>query len=349
MNGDKYATINGLKGVSILLIVLMHVALNGNYQIDGFFFDVIISNTGIFIELFLIISGFGMCCGYYNKIKENKINLNEFYSRRYSKIIPFLGMVVVADVIFSGISKHNILDGLLDLTLLHGFLPNSHIEIIGVAWTLGVIFAFYCLFPFFVFLLWNKNRAWFVLILSLIIRFGCSEYFKADGEVVMCNITTWFYYFMIGGLLFLYKDTIKEHLSKYSYIVAITIGGLFVAEIVSYKHFHSGVIPANLVRVMFVVMVIYCICTEKSLLCTKPVQFIGDNCLEIYLAHMMMYRVLEKINVLHLFDNEIVSFVCVYICVVVMNLVFSVMFKMAYSKIMEFWKGSKKIHGRNNA
>lgn len=349
MKENKYVAINGLKGISILLIVLMHVALNGNYQIDGLFFDEIIGNMGIFVELFFMISAFGMCCGYYDRIKENKINLNDFYLRRYSKIVPFLSIVVVADVVFSGLSKHNILDGLLDITLLYGLLPNSHIEIIGVGWTLGAVFAFYCLFPFFVFLLWNKKRAWFVLIISMLVRYGCQEYFKADGEVVACSIATWFYHFMLGGLLFLYKDTIKERLSKYRYIFVIAMGLLFVSEIAVFKYFQSGMIPSFMIRIMFVMMIIYCICTEKSLLCTKPAQFIGNNCLEIYLAHMMMYRVLEKVNVIHLFDNEIVSFICAYICVVVMNLVFAVMFKMVYGKIMEFWKGSKKIHGRNNA
>lgn len=349
MKTNKYKAINGIKGISTLLIILMHIAINGNYQIEGLVFNEIIKNSGIFVEMFLVISGFGMCCGYYEKIKDNKINLNDFYSRRYLKILPFLSCVVIVDVIFSGLTKQNILDGVLDLTLLYGFLPNSHIEIIGVGWTLGVIFAFYCMFPFFVFLLWNKKRAWFVLAISMFVRYGCMNYFEADGQVVVCSIATWFYHFMVGGLLFLYKDSIKKHLLKYRYVIVIIIGLLFVSEIALYKYLQSGIIPSIVIRIMFIAMLLYCICIEKSLLCTKPAQFIGEYCLELYLAHMMMFRVLEKVNLIHLFDSEIVSFIFAYVMVIVLNIIFAMIFKIVYSKIMDFLKGSKKTHGRSNA
>ena len=37
----------------------------------------------------MIISAFGMCCGYYNKIENNEISVNEFYKKRFQKILPF--------------------------------------------------------------------------------------------------------------------------------------------------------------------------------------------------------------------------------------------------------------------
>lgn len=50
------------------------------------------------------------------------------------------------------------------MTLCQGLLPNMRIEVIGVSWTLAVIFVFYMLFPFFCFLIGNKKRAWGVAV-----------------------------------------------------------------------------------------------------------------------------------------------------------------------------------------
>lgn len=49
----------------------------------------LVPHLSSYVYLFFIISGFGMCCGYYEKIKNNEITLNNFYSKRYRKILPF--------------------------------------------------------------------------------------------------------------------------------------------------------------------------------------------------------------------------------------------------------------------
>jgi peptidoglycan/LPS O-acetylase OafA/YrhL len=41
----------------------------------------IISSLGMFVLLFMIISAFSMCCGYYDRIKNNLISPKAFYGR----------------------------------------------------------------------------------------------------------------------------------------------------------------------------------------------------------------------------------------------------------------------------
>ena len=58
-----------------------------------------------------------------------------------------------------------------------------NISVIGVSWTLAVIFVFYLLFPFFCFLLENKKRAWLVFICAVIYNFMCSTYFFDESHI----------------------------------------------------------------------------------------------------------------------------------------------------------------------
>ena len=172
-----------------------------------------------YVYLFFIISGFGMCCGYYEKIKNNEITLNNFYSKRYRKILPFFSLLVLMDlavklILEGGIANCDIYEAFADLTLMFGFLPASNITVVGVGWTLGVIFGFYILFPFFVFLIWTRKRAWVGLILSIGLNYLCTTYFLSEGNIVRCNVLRCLCYFIAGGLIYLYRAEIENSLKK---------------------------------------------------------------------------------------------------------------------------------------
>jgi len=154
---ERYEGIDGLKAYAILGIALMHILANGKYEASGFVFDQLIPSFTNLVFLFMMVSGFGMCCGYYQKFKEQKIGVGEFYTKRYSKIWPYFALLCVVDFVISP-SKSALYEVFANLTLCQGLLPNMNISVIGVSWTLAVIFVFYLLFPFFCFLLENKKR-----------------------------------------------------------------------------------------------------------------------------------------------------------------------------------------------
>lgn len=72
---------------------------------------------------------------------------------------------------------HSLYDGFAELTLVFNLLPNPRPSI-GVAWFLGVIFLFYMLFPFFVFMIENKRRAWISLGLCYLFCFMSIDYYS---------------------------------------------------------------------------------------------------------------------------------------------------------------------------
>lgn len=214
---DRYEGIDGLKAYAIIGIVLMHVLANGEYELGGFVFGRMIPAFTNLVFLFMMVSGFGMCCGYYQKIVDCKICIEEFYSKRYIKIWPYFALLCALDFVVSP-SKNSLYEMFANLTLCQGFLPNANISVIGVSWTLAVIFAFYMLFPFFCFLLGNKKRAWGVAGLALVFNYLCGSYFNAGRTNIVYDAV----YFIVGGLIFLYRKELADFVSRYK-VVAGTI------------------------------------------------------------------------------------------------------------------------------
>lgn len=136
---SHYDAIDGLRTIACIGIVMMHIKENNTYEISGFLYNSIIASFTNFVFLFMVISAFGMCCGYFEKMLNNQISLESFYVKRYRKILPFFALLVLLDVVISP-SKKALIEGIADITLLFGLFPNN-ISVIGVGWFLGLIFA----------------------------------------------------------------------------------------------------------------------------------------------------------------------------------------------------------------
>lgn len=152
----RYNAIDGLRTIACIGIVMMHIKANNKYEISGFIYNDLISSFTNFVFLFMTVSAFGMCCGYYEKILAGKINLTDFYKKRYIKILPFFSFLILVDLIM-GFSKESVYEAIADVSLTFGLFPND-ISVIGVGWFLGLIFVFYMIFPFFAFLLKQRQE-----------------------------------------------------------------------------------------------------------------------------------------------------------------------------------------------
>ena len=116
-----YGSINGLRTAACSGIVMMHAASNSNYSLNGFLYEAVIPSFTNFVFLFMAVSAFSMCCGYYEKVLNNEISFSDFYGKRFKKILPFFGILVLLDVIVSP-SVGAVYEAFADLTLLFGFL-----------------------------------------------------------------------------------------------------------------------------------------------------------------------------------------------------------------------------------
>ena len=275
-----------------------------------------------FVFLFMAISAFGMCCGYYEKLINTTISFSDFYGKRFKKILPFFGVLVLLDVILAP-SIESLYEAFTNLTLLFGFLPDAgNISVIGVGWFLGLIFVFYICFPFFCVLIQSKRRAGIAFAVSLIYNFVCSTYF----DVGRTNILYSGCYFLAGGLLYLYRD----ELGKLSRWLGL---GAAIASAVLYYLIGGNTLACLLVSVSWIAYAIACTgqgIQKYSLLSNKATKFVSGISMEIYISHMVIYRVVERLGI----NTAIGSGIVQYIVTVMIVLCGTVLFAVTMQKVI---------------
>lgn len=309
---ERYGTIDGLRMIACIGIMMMHIQANNNYEITGYFYNTVIPSFTNFVFLFMTVSAFGMCCGYYEKVMNQTISLSDFYAKRFKKILPFFGVLVLIDVVISP-SRAALFEAFADLTLLFGFLPNAgNISVIGVGWFLGLVFVFYLCFPFFCVLLANKKRAWISFAVSLLYNFVCAEYF----EVGRSNILYSACFFLAGGLIYLYR---KELTKISSYITAV----FAAASIVVYYLMGGRVINCLIVSMCLLM----CAISVRGGLENRITRFFSNISMEIYLSHMVLFRVIERLGLNTRFGNGWLQYLITVVLVLTATIIFAVVLK----------------------
>ena len=310
---ERYGTIDSLRMIACIGIMMMHIQANNNYEITGYFYNTVIPSFTNFVFLFMTVSAFGMCCGYYEKVMNQTISLPDFYAKRFKKILPFFGVLVLIDVVISP-SRAALFEAFADLTLLFGFLPNAgNISVIGVGWFLGLVFVFYLCFPFFCVLLANKKRAWISFAMSLLYNFVCAEYF----EVGRSNILYSACFFLAGGLIYLYR---KELTKISSYITVVFVA----ASIVVYYLMGGHVINCLIVSMC---LLICAIPGRGGVLENRITRFFSNISMEIYLSHMVLFRVIERLGLNTRFGNGWLQYLITVVLVLTATVIFSVVMK----------------------
>ena len=306
---ERYDNIDGLRALGAAMIVLMHVGANMSQVQDMLVYKIAISKFGLFVVLFFVISGFGMCCGYYEKIKSGNISLDTFYSRRYLKTLPFVTVLILIELVVGYAELRTWVESFASMTLLYGLLPTSGtFTVLGVGWTLGVEFAFYCIFPFFVYGLWTKKRAMVFLILATVGNVLCENYFTINGSIIAMNIIRWLVTFVAGGLIYLYKDQIVESVRKNRIKWALVcIFSTILATCVDFG-FIGIRINTLLYVICFSVWLCYAIGCKSILLSNNVTRFLSKISLEIYLSHMLLYRIVELLHVERWISNSVILY-----------------------------------------
>lgn len=292
---EHYGSLDGVRAYAATGIVLMHVLENSKVRpSDNFFTDDLIPFFNSFVFLFMMVSGFSLCCGYYDRMKGGSITPGQFYKKRYTRILPFFAILCFIDLCAEP-SMATLLETFANLTLCFGLLPSSvEIHVIGVGWFLGVVFLFYMLFPFFVFLLDNRHRAWFSLLVAMGLSYVVCVYFPVEQRhkcMLFCAP-----YFLVGGIVYLYRGGIRMAIRTNKFAAT----AICIALTVGYLLFQDS-LQSLFVRQVALVMLFLCwtagaISMEPKVLDNKIAVYLSGLSMEIYLAHMLIFRVVETLN-----------------------------------------------------
>ncbi len=347
----RLSGLEGLRGMSCIAIILLHIQKNTQYNISGYIYNNIIGTLAWPVYIFLIISGFGMCLGYLKKFKEGKVDLESFYKKRYLKILPFFIILIMVNII-TELSLKNIGEGIIEATISFGLLPNNNLNVIGVSWTLGVIFLFYMLFPFFTVLVKNKKRTWALLFYTSIIHILCTLYFITDNYVGADYVSqiqhSSFIYllplFVAGALIYHYLPKIKAF-NRGQKIILLCITA--VIAVISYIPINITDYSFFLKAILSSLLIICAISFDKSkLLTNKLIQYIGSISFEMYLSHMIIFRLLEKIHLLYVFGDNVFSYIFTSLLVIIILIIGLKIYRVLYKKFSDLLKQSKIMRRR---
>lgn len=288
---ENYSSLDGLRAYAAVGIVLMHVMANLEIKPSvNVITDKVIPWFTDFTLLFMVVSAFSMCCGYYERVKNGEITPAKFYAKRYHRIWSFFALMVAIAFLMEP-SVSTFCQAFADLTMCFNLIPNANIEVIGVGWFLGTVFTFYMLFPFFTFLLDNKKRAWVSFGLVLIFC-GITMYQFGEGHFDRVCIIDSAPFFVVGGLVYLYRKNIKAFVSAHIWLALLlccllTLGKFWVTS----EYLGVG---ANLL--VFASWLMFAIGSDTLLLRNGGAKYLSGISMEIYLCHMMFFRVTSMLH-----------------------------------------------------
>ena len=310
--GKKYDSLNGMRAYAAIAILAMHVLENSEYTGIASIVSTKVDLLKWLIYLFMIISGFSLCCGYYERILHQSISIVEFYKKRYKKILPFFALLVFMDCMMN-LSLNSVIEGIADITLVYALLPNASISVLGVGWFLGIVFLFYMIFPFYCFWMRSKKNAWLTFAVCVFYNLSEQLYFLDSSHVVegyqshtnflFCSV-----FFCAGGLIYLYRNEFMVYVKKYRYGYLLVILLMTIASFYAWPQI-SGLVEPFVCMIVFSLWIIYAISVESIVLNNKWVTFISGISLEIYLCHMFVYRILEKMHILYILGRGYLAYV----------------------------------------
>ena len=319
---ENYGSLDGLRAYAAIGIVMMHVQANIAVKPSvNVLTEKVIPWFTNFTLLFMVVSAFSMCCGYYDRVKNGEITPTKFYAKRYHRTWPFFAMMVMIAFVMNP-SWSTFCQSFADLTMCFNLLPNPEIEVIGVGWFLGTVFTFYMLFPFFTFLLDNKRRGWMVLGLSVVFCYIAMTYFSSPNIVVAPvgrrNIIYSTPFFISGGMIYLYRHAIKRWVDKYWQLAMVVCVVLTILKfVVEVKEFE--ILPDLIV---FSAWLMYALGAKGVVLNNKVVKYLSGISMEIYLCHMMFYRVAGMLH----FDRFVQQQDVLYVLTLVVTLAGAICF-----------------------
>lgn len=241
-------------GVAITLIILCHIQYTCIWDGIGYdFFKLLFRNGDVGVEIFLIISVYGLCYSYRSNTIKN------FYIRRFQRIFPMYFLFLLFALLYN--SDYTTFDFIKQLTGYYLFAGNIFNE-----WYIPALLWIYILFPIafmFVKYLYDLNNIYCFILISILVF---SYYITIDYLVLY--FARRLYIPIIAIYIYLSEQKNKDYLSLL----------IFTASL----HFFT---PSYWGNYLFLPLLLYLVNKFKYYNFLNNIfTFIGKHTLEIYLA-----------------------------------------------------------------
>lgn len=248
----RYATLDGARAITILLMVLFHVMFGIVMLFDGDFrkIDNFIVNFPVYLrwmwqvqgsDPLFVVSGLLVAYTLFREYgKTQKIQILRFYKRRLMRILP---LFYVALLLYMPTDRDHFQYLWSNLLFASNYIEGQR-HIIPVAWSLDVQMQFYLILPFLVYLMY-ATRAPLLTLTALIVGSVVWRFWvvASDPQIYTRPFYDIIYDSDYGSLL---ANTLY-------YDIDVRIGSFFMGMMVAYlHHFHGKRLQAFFSRHMLI-------------------------------------------------------------------------------------------------
>lgn len=186
--GKHIAALDGLRGVAILLVLMLHLLWANNHPDGGRivqFFASFISCGSLGVDLFFALSGF-LITGILYDTRLSTHFFRNFYARRTLRVFPlyygFIALLVILSYAL-GSHWHRGIIGLLTYGIIvpHAIIWDAWWINLSHFWSLAIEEQFYLCWPVFVYALRTKRRILSVAVLLALASFGLRCFINLSG------------------------------------------------------------------------------------------------------------------------------------------------------------------------
>ncbi|MCW8196416.1 acyltransferase [Proteobacteria bacterium 005FR1] len=236
---ERYATLDGVRAITVLLMVLFHVLFgivvlfDDNFgYIDQFILDFprylgwMWQSQGS--DPLFVLCGLLVSYTLYREYDENRnLDIPRFYKRRLMRIMP---LFAVALLIYLPTDKDNIGHLWSNLIFMSNYIPGER-HVIPVGWSLDVQLHFYFLLPFLILLMYSIPWRISFMVGLIVASVAWRYYIVARNPEIYASP---FYQIIYDG------DFGSLLANQLYYDIDVRIGAFIFGMLVAYLHYYHG-------------------------------------------------------------------------------------------------------------
>ncbi len=286
--------IEGLRFVSILLVVISHINNNllriypvKDQNLNDHPLSVFLEQCGAGVHIFFFISGFILSVPFLEAFvyKQKKISLKRYYYRRLTRIEPpyiisliffFIATLIFLQQPFAAEFEHFTISAFYLHNIIYG-----HISTVNpVAWSLEIEIQFYIVFPLLAYILFLKKDVWRRMMLLIAFALA-SIFYRTDMNLLACLRI--FIAGMIAAEIYLARKDFFLTKKNISYDIAGVLALYAIITLSGYQ---------NLLYKLFLLACYIVLFTAafkgkwlNKIFTNKNIMIIGGMCYSAYLMH----------------------------------------------------------------
>ena len=245
-------SLNGLRALSIIMVILYHLDGNELFDHEGVVhsFARFLFHGPLGVSIFFAISGFLITTLLIREeIEKGSISLKAFYTRRMIRIFPayYFYLFVILLLTLDGYLRPTLIDWLSSVTYTKQFFMGHTVFETSHLWSLSVEEVFYLLWPL-LFIYARPYRLQVILIgmlASCIFRLFAWQY---DTSVMDRNILDSGDALLVGCCFALYKEQILVWMYKWQQLCWLIIPAILLS-VIGYKYLYhlqdAGALPGK--------------------------------------------------------------------------------------------------------